>query len=73
MDFLSDQLFDGKRFRIWTDADNNSGKCYAIKVGQSLKGINVVTVMNRIKVQNVALPESIQVVNSSEFISKDFD
>lgn len=35
MDFVSDQLFDGKRFRGLTVVDNFSRKCPAIEVGQS--------------------------------------
>jgi putative transposase len=73
MDFMSDQLFDGKRFRALTIVDNCSRKCHAIEVGQSLKGIDVVAVMDRIKAHNGFLPERIQVDNGSEFISKEFD
>jgi putative transposase len=73
MDFMSDQLFDGKRFRALTIVDNYSRKCHAIEVGQSLKGMDVVSVMNRIKASNGFLPERIQVDNGSEFISKNFD
>jgi putative transposase len=73
MDFMSDQLFDGKRFRILTLVDNYSRKCHALETGQSLKGIDVVKVMNRVKHQYGILPERIQVDNGSEFISKDFD
>ena len=73
MDFMTDQLFDGKRFRALTVVDNFSRKCHAIEVGQSLKGIDVVAVMNRLKAENGALPKRIQVDNGSEFISKEFD
>lgn len=73
MDFMSDQLFDGKRFRILTVVDNYTRKCHAIEVGQSLKGIDVVNVMNRIRSEYGHVPERIQVDNGSEFISKDFD
>jgi len=73
MDFVSDQLFDGRKFRALTIVDNFSRYCYAIQVGQSLKGINVVEVMNRLKLQNKTVPKRIQVDNGSEFISKDFD
>ena len=73
MDFMTDQLFDGKRFRALTIVDNYSRKCHAIEVGQSLKGIDVVNVMNRITKQAGILPERIQVDNGSEFISKEFD
>jgi putative transposase len=73
MDFVSDQLFDGKRFRALTIVDNYSRKCHAIEVGQSLKGIDVVKVMDQIKHQTEQLPNRIQVGNGSEFISKEFD
>jgi putative transposase len=73
MDFLSDQLFDGKRFRALAIVDNYSRKCHAIEVGQSLKGIDLVNLMNKIREEYGAIPESIQVNNGSEFISKDFD
>jgi len=73
MDFVSDQLFDGKRFRVLTIVDNTSRKCHTIEVGQSLKGIDVVKVMEQIKLQYRSLLERIQVDNGSEFISKDLD
>lgn len=73
MDFVSDQLFDGKRFRALTIVDNFSRKCHAIEVGQSLKGLDVVRVMAQIKHQYHSLPERIQMDNGSEFISKDLD
>ena len=73
MDFVSDQLFDGKRFRILTLVDNYSRKCHATEVGQSLKGMDVVRIMNQIRHECGRLPQRIQVDNGSEFISKDFD
>ena len=73
MDFMSDQLFDGKRFRILTLVDNFSRKCHALEVGQSLKGMDVVRIMNQVRHEYGNLPQRIQVDNGSEFISKDFD
>lgn len=73
MDFMTDQLFDGKRFRALTIVDNFSRKCHAIEIGHSFKGVDVVRVMDHIKQQNGTLPERIQVDNGSEFISKEFD
>jgi len=73
MDFMSDQLFDGKRFRILTLVDNFSRKCHALEVGQSLKGMDVVRIMNQVRQEYGSLPQRIQVDNGSEFISKDFD
>jgi putative transposase len=73
MDFVSDQLFDGKRFRILTLVDNYSRKCHALEVGQSLKGMDMVRIMNQVRQECGSLPKRIQVDNGSEFISRDFD
>ena len=73
MDFVSDQLFDGRRFRALTLVDNYSRECLEIEVGQSLKGFDVVAVMQRIKKARGVVPQRIQVDNGSEFISKALD
>ncbi|MBE0651736.1 MAG: IS3 family transposase [Bacteroidales bacterium] len=73
MDFVSDQLSDGRRFRVLTVIDNYSKKCHALEVGQSLKVSDVVRVLDRVKFKYGALPERIQMDNGSEFISKDLD
>lgn len=73
MDFVADQLFDGRKFRALTLVDNYSRECLAIHVGQSLKGIDVVAVMEHLKRGKGIVPKRIQVDNGSEFISKDFD
>ena len=73
MDFVSDQLFDGKKFRALTIVDNFSRKCPVIEVGQSLKGTDVVDTLNRIKEETGDLPKRIQVDNGPEFISKELD
>ena len=72
-DFIADQLFDGRKFRSLTVVDNCSRKCLAIRAGQSLKGSDVVEVMERIKAENQAVPDRIQVDNGGEFISKALD
>ena len=73
MDFVCDNLFNGQRFRCLTIVDNFSRYCHAIRVGKSIKGMDVVEVMEALKHQNNAVPKRIQVDNGSEFISKDFD
>lgn len=73
MDFVADQLFDGRKIRALTVVDNFSRQCLAIHVGQSLKGEDVVAVMNQLKATNLAVPNRIQVDNGSEFISKVLD
>jgi putative transposase len=73
MDFVADQLFDGRKIRALTIVDNYSRQCMAIHVGQSLKADDVVAVMNHLKIVDLAVPERIQVDNGSEFISKALD
>ena len=73
MDFVCDNLFNGQRFRCLTIVDNFSRYCHAIRVGKSIRGMDVVEVMEALKQQNNAVPKRIQVDNGSEFISKDFD
>jgi len=73
MDFVSDNLFDGRRIRFLTVVDNFSRTCLAIKCGQSLKGTDVVSQMERIVEERKAYPNRIQVDNGSEFISKILD
>ena len=73
MDFVADQLFDGRRFRALTVVDNYSRKCLAIHAGQSIKGEDVVGVMDHLKQVNRTVPKRIQVDNGSEFISKALD
>ena len=45
MDFVADQLFDGRRFRALTVVDNYSHTCLAIHAGQSIKGADVTEIM----------------------------
>ncbi len=72
MDFAADSLFNGKRFRVLTVVDNFSRECVAVEVGRSLKGDDVVNVLNRVK-EARGVPRSIRVDNGSEFISKAVD
>lgn len=73
MDFVADQLFNGRKFRVLTLVDNFSRQCLATRVGQSIKGIDVVRIMDDVKQNHGITPERIQVDNGSEFISKDLD
>ncbi|WP_432207223.1 IS3 family transposase [Hymenobacter defluvii] len=74
MDFVADNLFDGRKIRALTIVDNFSRQCLAIHAPrQSLKGEDVVTVMTRLQQQLGVVPERIQVDNGSEFISKALD
>lgn len=73
MDFVADNLFDGRRIRSLTIVDNFSRECMAIHVDYSIKGTHVVGVMDAIQTLNGRQPKRIQVDNGSEFISKVMD
>ena len=45
MDFMSDQLFLGHRFRLLTLVDHSSRESLAIEVGQRLTGDDVVRIL----------------------------
>ncbi len=72
MDFVTDSLFNGHRFRSLTIVDNYSRECLAIEVGQHIKGEDVVRVVDRIKAMH-GTPCFIKVDNGPEFISKELD
>ncbi len=54
LDFVADQLADGRRFRALTVVDVFRRESLAIEVGQSLKGVDVVKALNWIKAQRGA-------------------
>lgn len=72
MDFMSDRLFDGRRFRVFTLIDTYTRECLALQAGQCLSGDDVVDVLDRLlKTRNA--PGMISVDNGSEFTSKILD
>ena len=73
MDFVSDALFDGRKFRSLTVVDNYSRECLAIRVGQSLRGTDVVDVLQQLRKERGIIPQRIQTDNGSEFCSKEMD
>lgn len=73
MDFVADNLFNGRRIRALTVVDNFSHECVAIEVGQGLRGDDVVAVMERIRQTQQRVPQRLQTDNGSEFISKTLD
>src|SRR5579864_9836117 len=72
LDFVADQLADGRRYRALTVVDVFTRECLAIEVGQSLKGENVVHVLSRICAQR-AVPKTLYCDNGSEFTSQAMD
>jgi putative transposase len=72
LDFLSDSLVDGRRFRILTIVENVSRVSPAIEAGASLTGERVVRLLEEVRA-TVGLPQRIAVDNGPEFISKALD
>lgn len=72
MDFVSDTLYDGRRFRALTIVDNFSRECLGIKADQSITGNHVVALLERICFYRGA-PRTIRVDNGPEFISRALD
>jgi putative transposase len=72
MDFVSDSLYNGRRFRVLTIVDDFSRECPALEADHSLTGKRVARVLDRIALTR-GLPEMITVDNGPEFISKALD
>lgn len=72
MDFVADNLFDGRKLRMLTVVDCCSRESLAIHVGQSLKGEDVASVLSLIVAER-GKPQTIKSDNGSEFISKVMD
>ena len=72
MDFMSDELYDGRRIRLLTLVDNFTRESLAIEVGSHLGGHRVVEVLMRLS-EARSLPRTIRVDNGPEFISKVLD
>ena len=72
LDFVSDQLADGRRFRSLTVVDVYSREALAIEAGQRLGGEHVVMVLNRLVAQRKA-PRYLFVDNGSEFSGRLLD
>jgi putative transposase len=73
MDFVSDNMFNGRRFQALTVVDNFSRECLTIHAGKSSKGEYVVGVMEVLRVLSKRMHVRIQTDNGSEFISKSLD
>ena len=72
MDFMSDQLFDGRRLRLLTLVDNFSRESLAIEVNDHIGAHKVVDVLMQIGKER-KYPRTIRVDNGLEFISKVLD
>lgn len=69
MDFMSDSLVDGRRFRLLNVMDDYNRESLAIEVDTSLPTLRVIRVLERL-VAHRGKPESIRMDNGPEFISE---
>jgi putative transposase len=72
LDFVADQLADGRRFRSLTMVDVFTRESVAIEVGQALKGTDVVEALNRLRFER-GIPKMLFCDNGSEFTSQILD
>ncbi len=72
LDFVADQLADGRRFRALTVLDLFTLGSLAIEVGQRLRGEDVVGALNQIR-QKRGTPKLLFCDNGSEFTSQIMD
>ena len=72
MDFVSDSLVTGRRFRALAILDDFSRECLAIEVDTSIGGIRVVSTLERLA-ELRGLPEVITVDNGPEFSGRALD
>lgn len=72
LDFVADQLADGRRFRALTVLDVFTRESLAIEVGQRLKGEHVVGALNQIR-EKRGEPKLLFCDNGSEFTSQIMD
>ena len=72
MDFVSDSLHDGRRFRVLTLVDHFTRESPAIEVGTSITGKRVVEVLVQLRT-TCGLPRIITTDNGTEFTSRAVD
>lgn len=68
LDFVSDQLTDGRRFRVLPVVDDCTRECLALVADTSLSGLRVVRELDRI-IEERCKPRMIVGDNGSEFTS----
>lgn len=72
LDFLSDQLADGRRFRLLNVVDDYSRECLAVEVDTSLSGQRVTRLLEQLS-ECRGLPERLVTDNGPEFTSRALD
>jgi len=72
MDFVHDQLVDGRRFKILTVMDTYSKMCPMLGVGIGYRGSDVVAALEQ-ATRQYGKPHCIRVDNGPEFVSRELD
>ena len=72
MDFMSDTLFDGRRYRVLTIVDCHSRESLAIEPRQSFRAFHVMEALDRIAWER-GLPTTIRCDNGPEFAGRVLD
>jgi putative transposase len=72
VDFMTDALSSGRRFRTLNIVDDYTRECLAIEVDTSLGGQRVVRVLEQLK-RRRGLPRQIRSDNGAEFVSRAVD
>ena len=72
MDFVTDSIVTGRRFRALAIVDDYSRECPAIEVDTSMGGRRVVGVLERLS-ETRCLPETITMDNGPEFVGRALD
>lgn len=72
IDFVTDSLDAGRRFRSFTVVDDYSRECPVIEVDHSLPGMRITRVLDRLALTRT-LPKILVMDNGPEFAGKDMD
>ncbi len=72
MDWMCDELFDGRRIWVLTIVDNLSRVSPAVWVGRRARATDVVDTLNQ-AISEFGCPERLRVDNGSQFTSKELD
>ena len=72
VDFMSDSLWDGRKFRLLNIVDDYNREVLSVKTDTSLPAIRLIRVLEQLK-EYRGLPEMIRVDNGPEFISHKLD
>ena len=72
MDYMSDSLWDGRKFRLLNIMDDYNREVLAIEADTSLPALRVIRVLENLK-QRRSLPKMIRVDNGPELISARLD